>query len=176
MDFRPLELKGAFEILLQPREDSRGAFSRVVCANEFKQHDLESAFVQANTSWNHKAGTLRGMHMQKPPHGEVKLVRCTQGAVHDVIVDVRPDSPTYLRWVAVELTAAKRNQIYVPVGFAHGYQALTDNAEVFYLVTEFYAPGHEVGYRWNDPAWKIKWPIPNPILSDKDAQAKDFDA
>jgi dTDP-4-dehydrorhamnose 3,5-epimerase len=174
MEFRPLSLAGAFEITLQPRNDERGAFSRVYCAREFEEHGLETCFVQSNVSWNHKAGTLRGMHMQRAPHGEVKVVRCTRGAVFDVIVDLRRDSKTYLHWVGLELTEHLRNSIYVPVGFAHGYQALTDSSEVCYMVSQSYAPNHEIGYRWNDLAWSIRWPINNPILSDRDATHKDF--
>jgi dTDP-4-dehydrorhamnose 3,5-epimerase len=130
MKFKELPLQGAFEIELEPRVDPRGAFSRVFCNQEFKDHGLETQYVQTNVSWNHKAGTLRGMHLQREPYGEVKVVRCTCGAVFDAIVDLRTDSPTFLRWTAVELTAEKRNAVYVPVGFAHGYQALTDDAEV----------------------------------------------
>jgi dTDP-4-dehydrorhamnose 3,5-epimerase len=174
MEFRPLELEGAYEILLQPRADDRGAFSRVFCTDEFAKHGLETRYVQTNTSWNFKAGTLRGMHLQRPPHGEVKVVRCTRGAVVDVIVDLRPDSKTYKKWIGLELTEEKRNSIYVPIGFAHGYQALRDNSEVFYMVSAAYAPAHEVGYRWNDPAWNIDWPIKAPILSPKDAVHPDY--
>ena len=176
MEFRPLPLDGAFEILLQPRVDARGAFSRVFCAREFEEHGLETRYVQANVSWNRRAGTLRGMHLQREPYGEVKVVRCTRGAVFDVIVDLRRDSATYLKWTGLELTEQKRNSIYVPIGFAHGYQSLTDESEVSYMVSQSYAPDHEAGYRWDDPAWNIRWPIPNPILSDKDASHKDFGA
>jgi dTDP-4-dehydrorhamnose 3,5-epimerase len=174
MKFRELPLQGAFEIELEPRVDARGAFSRVFCTREFKDHGLETQYVQTNVSWNHKAGTLRGMHLQREPYGEVKVVRCTRGAVFDAIVDLRKNSPTFLRWTAVELTAEKRNAVYVPVGFAHGYQALTDDAEVFYMVSQYYQPAHEVGYRWNDPAWDIRWPLENKIVSEKDAAHKDF--
>jgi dTDP-4-dehydrorhamnose 3,5-epimerase len=114
------------------------------------------------------------MHMQLAPHGEVKVVRCTRGAVFDVIIDMRLASTTYLQWVGLELTEARRNSMYVPAGFAHGYQALTDGSEVCYMVSEPYAPGYEVGYRWDDPAWSIRWPIATPILSEKDASHKDF--
>ncbi len=176
MQFKSVPLEGAFEITLEPREDPRGAFSRVFCTEEFKAQGLETRYVQTNVSWNHKAGTLRGMHMQKEPFGEVKVVRCTRGAVYDAIVDLRKDSPTFLKWAAVELSAEKRNSIYVPIGFAHGYQALTDGAEVFYMVSQYYAPGQEAGYRWNDPAWNIRWPLENHLVSDKDEAHQDFSA
>jgi dTDP-4-dehydrorhamnose 3,5-epimerase len=141
---------------------------------EFQNLGLNTEFVQTNLSWNDRAGTLRGLHMQRPPMGEVKLVRCTRGAVYDVIVDLRSDSETFMKWVGLELVADKRNAIYVPEGFAHGYQALTDGAEVFYMVSRRYAPGYEVGYRWDDPAWRIEWPMANPVLSEKDASHGNF--
>lgn len=169
MEFRELSLKGAYEILLQPIEDIRGAFSRTFCQSEFEAQGLVIDYVQSNVSWNHKAGTLRGMHMQRAPHAEVKVVRCTRGAVFDVIVDLRPDSETFLEWVGIELREDIRNSIYVPAGFAHGYQALSDNCEVIYMVSEYYAPESEVGFRWNDPAFEIRWPIENPTLSQKDS-------
>ena len=174
MIFTETELPGAFIIDLQLREDNRGYFARAFCVNEFAQHGLATVFPQCNTSWNVKAGTLRGMHMQREPHGEVKLVRCTKGAIVDVIVDLRPESPTYMNHIKVELTAANHRMLYVPVGFAHGYQALEDDTEVFYMVSEVYTPTHECGLRWNDPAFGIEWPIAEPILSEKDAEAPDF--
>jgi dTDP-4-dehydrorhamnose 3,5-epimerase len=174
MEFKPLVITGAFEITLQSRPDSRGAFARIFCEREFQEHGLETRYVQSNASWNHKAGTLRGMHMQRAPFGEVKVVRCTRGAIYDAFVDLRRDSPTFLQWVALEVTADKRNAMYVPIGCAHGYQALTDDSEVSYMVSQSYRPDHEVGYRWNDPAWNICWPIAHPILSDKDAAHQDF--
>lgn len=173
MEFRPLPLKGAFEITLEPRVDSRGAFARIFCVEEFRDHGLETQYVQSNVSWNHKPGTLRGMHLQRAPYGEVKVVRCTRGAIYDVIVDLRRDSPTFLSWTAVELTEQKRNAIYVPTEFAHGYQSLTEDSEACYMVSQYYKPDHEVGYRWNDPAFNILWPL-QPILSAKDAVHKDF--
>jgi dTDP-4-dehydrorhamnose 3,5-epimerase len=174
MKFTELELAGAFLIDLEPRQDERGFFARAFCQREFRQHGLETDIVQANLSQNVSRGTLRGMHYQKPPFAEVKMVRCIRGAVHDVIVDIRKDSPTYLKWLGVDLTRDNRRLLYVPEGFAHGYQALTDDSEVLYLVTQFYAPDHEAAIRWNDPSIGIRWPLPDPILSPKDAAHPDF--
>jgi dTDP-4-dehydrorhamnose 3,5-epimerase len=169
MLFKETHLKGAFVIDLERREDSRGFFARMFCANEFKDHGLKPTIVQGNLSFNHKAGTMRGMHMQLPPAPETKLVRCTRGRIYDVIVDLRPDSPTYLQHFGIELSDENRTALYVPEMFAHGYQALTDGAEVTYLVGEFYTPGTEKGYRYNDPAFGIQWPTPVTVISDKDA-------
>lgn len=174
MKFTETELPGAFIIDLELREDSRGFFARAFCANEFAEHGLETSYPQCNTSWNHSAGILRGLHMQMPPHGEVKVVRCTKGAIVDVIVDMRPDSSTFLKHIKVELTADNHRMLYVPVGFGHGYQTLVPDTEVFYMVSEFYTPGAERGLRWNDPSFGIQWPDMNPILSEKDANAPDY--
>ena len=174
MIFTETELAGAYIIDLQLREDDRGYFARAFCVNEFSAQGLVTSFPQCNTSWNVKAGTLRGLHMQLAPHGEVKLVRCTKGKIVDVIVDLRPDSPTYLKHIKVELSQENHRMLYVPVGFGHGYQALEDGTEVFYMVSEFYAPTHERGMRWNDPAFGIEWPISDPILSEKDAASPDY--
>lgn len=175
MIFTETELAGAFVLDLERREDERGFFARAWCANELAEHGLETRLVQANVSFNERKGTLRGMHMQEPPHAEVKLIRATRGAVFDVIVDLRPDSPTYRRWAGFELSAENGRAVYVPEGFAHGYQTLTDGAETFYLVSEFYAPGAERGVRWDDPAFGIEWPDPaNAILSEKDASWPDW--
>jgi len=174
MIFTETPLAGAYVIALEPREDERGFFARAFCKNELAEHGLANDVVQANLSFNHKRGTLRGMHMQAPPHGEDKMVRCIAGAIWDAIVDLRPGSPTYLKWFGVELSAANRLMLYVPKGFAHGYQSLTDGSEVLYMVTQFYTPGAERGLRWNDPAFGIPWPVGDPILSPKDAVAPDF--
>ena len=174
MIFTETPLAGAFVIELEPREDERGFFARAFCKNELAEHGLPNEIVQANLSFNHRRGTLRGMHMQTPPHGEDKMVRCIAGAIWDAIVDLRPGSPTYLKWFGVELSAANRLMLYVPKGFAHGYQSLTDGSEVLYMVTQFYTPGAERGLRWNDPAFGIPWPVGDPILSPKDAAAPDF--
>jgi dTDP-4-dehydrorhamnose 3,5-epimerase len=174
MIFTELPLAGAFVIDLEPRNDERGFFARGFCVKEFEQHGLKTGIVQANLSQNVRRGTVRGMHYQRAPHAEVKLVRCVNGAVFDAIIDLRPDSTTYLRWTGVELTRANRRMLYVPEGFAHGYQALTDDSEVLYLVTAFYTPESEAAVRWNDPRFGIAWPVADAILSPKDAAHPDF--
>ena len=169
MIFTETRLPGAFLLDLEPREDSRGFFARTFCRTEFEAHGLRPDMVQCNVSYNHHAGTMRGMHYQLPPAAETKLVRCTRGAIHDVIVDLRPESPTYLQHVGVDLTADNRRQLYVPELFAHGYLALEPGTEVAYQVGEFYTPGYERGIRWDDPALAITWPAPVGVVSDKDA-------
>jgi dTDP-4-dehydrorhamnose 3,5-epimerase len=169
MLFTETKLNGAFIIDLELKSDDRGFFARTFCAKEFEAHGLKPAVSQCNLSFNHKAGTLRGMHYQVTPACETKLVRCTRGAVYDVIIDLRPDSPTYRQHIGVELSADNRRALYVPEMFAHGYQTLTDDAEVVYQVTEFYTPGYERGARYNDPAFGIEWPMPVAVISDKDA-------
>jgi len=173
--FEETRLPGAFVIDLERREDSRGFFARTWCARELGDHGLSTRLVQANMSWNPRRGTLRGMHFQHPPHAEAKLVRCTRGAIHDVIIDLRRDSPTYKQWIGVDLTPENGRALYVPEGFAHGFQTLVPDTEVHYLVSEFYTPESEGGVRWNDPAFGIEWPDPaNAFLSDKDASWPDF--
>jgi dTDP-4-dehydrorhamnose 3,5-epimerase len=167
-------LSGAYIIDLERREDERGFFARSWCVREFEEHGLNPRLVQCNISFNARKGTLRGMHFQAAPHEEAKLVRCTQGALYDVIIDIRPDSPTYTRWVGVELTAANRRMLYIPEGFAHGFQTLEDNTEVFYQMSEFHHPESARGFRWNDPAFGISWPLPDSIVSEKDAAYPDF--
>lgn len=169
MIFRETLLKGAYVIELEPHRDARGFFARSFCAREFAAHGLKPNVAQCNLSYNHVAGTLRGMHYQLPPAAETKLVRCTRGAIYDVIIDLRPDSETYLQHFGVELTEENRLALYVPELFAHGYQALTDGAEVSYQVSEFYTPGMERGLRYDDPAFGISWPMPVSVISDKDA-------
>lgn len=169
MIFTETHLKGAFIIDLEERRDHRGFFARTFCAREFEAHGLKPMVAQANLSFNHRRGTLRGLHFQRPPAAETKLVRCTAGAIHDVIVDLRPESPTYLQHVGVELSAANRRALYVPEMFAHGYITLTDGAEVIYQVGEFYTPGAEGGLRWDDPALGIDWPVAVEVISEKDA-------
>ncbi len=166
-----LKLKGAYVIGLELKEDSRGFFARTWDENEFAAHGLEPKVVQCNVSYNPRRGTVRGMHYQLPPHEEVKLVRCTRGSILDVIVDVRPDSPTHLRWAGVELTSQNRLMMYVPRGFAHGYQSLVDDTEVTYQVSEFYHPESEGRLLWNDPAVGIDWPIKVVVISEKDRTA-----
>jgi len=168
MKFTATNLRDAWVVELEPRADDRGFFSRTFCAREFEEHGLKPVFVQANLSYNYKKGTLRGMHYQLPPGAETKLVRCTAGAIYDVIVDLRPESPTYLQHFGIELTAENRKSLYVPELFGHGYLTLTDGAEVVYQVGEFYAPGHERGLRYDDPALGIQWPVAIELLSEKD--------
>jgi dTDP-4-dehydrorhamnose 3,5-epimerase len=169
MIFTETALAGAFVIDLETRGDARGFFARTFCAQEFEAHGLKPVIAQANLSFNDRKGTLRGLHYQAPPVAETKLVRCTAGAILDVIVDIRPNSPTFRQHVAVELTAENRRALYVPEMFAHGYLTLTDGAEVIYSVGEFYTPGAEGGYRWDDPALGIDWPLEVAVISDKDA-------
>ena len=168
MIFRETELNGAFLIEPERLEDNRGFFARAWCRKEFMAHGLTGALVQSNISFNKRTGTLRGMHFQTAPYEEAKLVRCTMGAVYDVIIDLRPDSSTFLRWIAAELTAENRKMLYVPENFAHGYQTLADNTEVFYQVSQFYSPESEQGLRYNDPTFGIKWPMDVQVISHKD--------
>ena len=169
MLFKETRLKGSYVIDLEKREDPRGFFARAWCKKEFEAKNLAADCVQANISYNKKAGTLRGMHYQLPPHEEVKLVRCVRGAIYDVIVDLRSGSPTYCGWVGVKLSAQNYKMLYVPKGFAHGYVALEDDSDVFYLVSEFYTPNSERGVRYDDPAFGIEWPVPVSVVSEKDA-------
>lgn len=169
MIFTETKLKGAFILDLELREDNRGAFARTFCMNEFEAHGLKPTVAQCNLSYNYKAGTMRGMHYQVAPACETKLVRCTKGAIYDVIIDMRPESPTYMQHIGVELTADNHRALYVPEMFAHGYLALTDGAEVAYQVGEFYTPGYERGLRYDDPAFGIEWPMAVTVISDKDA-------
>ena len=169
MKFTETELSGAWTLDVETIGDDRGFFARWYCSRELADHGLSPVDAQGNLSYSRSAGTLRGLHLQRPPAAEAKLVRCTAGAVLDVIVDCRVDSPTRWRSVAVELSAANRRALYVPQGFAHGYQTLSDDAEVLYLVSEFYSPGHELGLRYDDPALGLSWPLSVTSLSDKDA-------
>lgn len=168
MIFTETKLKGAFIIDLERREDERGFFARAFCQNEFAAHGLKPLIAQANIAFNKRKGTLRGMHFQYPPHPETKLVRATRGAILDIIVDLRPESPTYLQHVEVELTADNHRALYVPERFAHGYQALEDGTETSYQVGEFYAPGTEGGLSPFDPRLGLKWPLPVSVISPKD--------
>jgi dTDP-4-dehydrorhamnose 3,5-epimerase len=174
MKFHPLNLDGAYVIEPEPLCDERGMFARTFCRNEFERHGLESRIDQCSTSYNHRCGTLRGMHYQVAPFEEVKLVRCVRGAIHDVIIDLRPASPTRMRWAAVELTDINRRMLYVPAGFAHGFQTLIDDSEVFYQISESYSPTHARGLRWDDDAFTIRWPIANPVISDKDRSYSNY--
>jgi dTDP-4-dehydrorhamnose 3,5-epimerase len=174
MRFSQLELCGAWLIEPVPARDERGFFARTFCAQEFEDHGLTSRFVQHNTSASVVTGTLRGMHFQRAPHGEVKVVSCLKGAIWDVIIDLRPRSPTYRQWQGFELSAANRSQLYVPKGFAHGFQTLCDDVEVGYLISAFYAPAAADGVRHDDPAFAIEWPLPVSVISEKDRTWPDF--
>lgn len=171
MLFTETKLKGAFIIDFELRTDERGFFARSFCQHEFAAHGLKTSITQSNVSFNTKKGTLRGMHFQTHPKAEAKLVRCTRGRIFDVIIDLRPDSKTYCQWFGVELggaSSAHDSMLYIPDGFAHGFQTLEDNTEVFYQMFEFYSHEHARGVPWDDPAFGIQWPLPDPIMSDKD--------
>ena len=175
MIFRETRLKRAFIIEPERIEDYRGFFARAWCKEEFEAHGLNHQLVQCNLSFNTNRGTIRGMHYQTEPHKEVKLVRCTKGAIFDVIIDLLAESLTYLEWIGVELTAENHKMLYVPENFAHGYQTLKDNTEVFYQVSQFYSPESERGVRWNDPTFRISWPeTDNLVISEKDKNWPDY--
>ena len=173
MIFHETKLKGVYIIEPEWLEDERGFFARTFCQEEFAAHGLNPRVVQCNISFNKKKGTLRGMHYQIAPHEEVKLVRCTRGAIYDVIIDLRPDLPTFKRWVAVELTADNRRMLYIPEGFAHGFQTLEDDTEVFYQMSESYHPECARGVRWDDSAFGIEWPLLDLTISAKDRSYPD---
>jgi len=173
--FIPTDLAGAYVIEPDKMEDERGFFARTFCRDEFAAHGLHRVFVQCNVSFNARKGTLRGLHFQAQPHEEAKLVRCTRGAIYDVIVDIRRKSPTFKRWGAFELSAKNHRMLYAPEGFAHGFQTLEDNCEVFYQMSEMYHSGLARGVRWNDPAFAIRWPVADPFVSQRDAHYPDLD-
>lgn len=168
MIFRETPLAGAWVLEPERIADERGFFARTYCQRDFAARGLDSAIAQCSISFNHRRGTLRGLHFQAAPHEEVKLVRVTRGAVWDVIVDLRPESPTYARHFSLVLSAEDRNELYIPQGMAHGFQTLEDGTEVFYQISEFYAPESVRGYRWNDPTFAIPWPEAVTVISDKD--------
>jgi dTDP-4-dehydrorhamnose 3,5-epimerase len=168
MIFRETPLAGAWVLEPERIPDERGFFARTYCRRDFEERGLDSTVAQCSVSFNHRRGTLRGLHFQAAPHEEVKLVRVTRGAVWDVIVDLRPESPTFRSHFSVVLSAEDRNELYIPKGMAHGFQTLADGSEVFYQISEFYAPESARGYRWDDPAFAIPWPEPVTVISDKD--------
>ena len=168
MIFIETSLKGAFVIEPERIEDERGFFARTWSRDEFEQNDLDTRLAQCSISFNSRKGTLRGLHYQIAPHEETKLVRCTMGAIYDVIVDLRPDSPTFKQWAAMELTADNRRMLYIPKGLAHGYQTLADHTELFYQMSDPYHPESASGVRWDDPAFGVVWPEPPAIISDRD--------
>jgi dTDP-4-dehydrorhamnose 3,5-epimerase len=175
MIFHETKLPGVFEIHLEPKGDGRGLFARSWCQREFEKYGLNPITVQCNVSFNEKKGTLRGMHYQGDPHPEAKLVRCTQGSVYDVVVDLRPGSTTFKKWISVILTTANRSMIYVPEGFGHGFLTLEDRTEVLYQMSEFYYPELSRGVRWNDPAFQFDWPAQPMVMSDRDRAYPDFE-
>jgi dTDP-4-dehydrorhamnose 3,5-epimerase len=172
--FKETHLKGVFVIELEKREDSRGFFARSYCWREFSEHGLNPTVVQCNVSCNTARGTLRGMHIQETPHQEAKLVRCTSGAVYDVVIDLRKDSRTRLQHFGVQLDAQNRLMLFVPEGFAHGFITLKDDTEVFYQMSEFYAPENSLGVRWNDPVFQIHWPLEPTTISERDRSYPDY--
>ena len=174
MTFKETKLQGAFIIEPEMLIDERGAFARTFCRKDFESHSLNGSISQCSISLNTRKYTLRGMHYQKKPCAEAKLVRCSRGVIYDVIVDLRYDSPTFKQWTSVEISAENRKMVYVPVDFAHGFQTLTDGTEVIYQMSEFYSPSHADGFRWNDPSFKIKWPSDNFVISSKDQTYPDF--
>ncbi|MGE3153651.1 MAG: dTDP-4-dehydrorhamnose 3,5-epimerase [Nitrospiraceae bacterium] len=174
MIFRETELKGVYVIEAEPIQDERGLFSRVWCQREFEAHGLKVVWVQGNVSSNHRAGTLRGLHYQTAPHGESKLVRCTSGSLYDVIVDLRPESPTYLKYLGIELSSREGKMLFIPEGLAHGFQTMEDHTEVSYLMSAFYEPESARGVRWNDPIFDIQWPLAVRIISSRDQSYSDY--
>ena len=169
MIFTETKLKGAFVIDLEKKEDARGFFARTFCQKEFQAHGLNASFVQANVSVNFKKGTFRGMHTQAAPYREAKLVRCAEGGLFDVIVDLRKKSATFKKWLGVELSKENCKMLFIPEGFAHGFVTLTDNTQILYQMSEFYAPGFDRGFRYDDPAFGIQWPVKITEISEKDA-------
>jgi dTDP-4-dehydrorhamnose 3,5-epimerase len=174
MVFTETGLKGAYLIELEPIEDERGFFARVWCQREFEAQGLDTSLVQCNISYNRKKGTLRGMHYQTAPYAEAKLVRCTSGAVYDVIIDLRPTSDTFMQHLGLTLSARDYKMVYVPKGFAHGFLTLAEETEVLYQMSEFHAPSYARGVRWNDPAFAIELPLPVSVISTRDATYPDF--
>ncbi len=174
MKFEKTKLEGAYIVDLNLLQDDRGFFSRIFCRKEFEQHGLIPDIMQGNMSWNKTKGTLRGMHYQHDPYQETKFIRCTRGAIYDVIIDLRKDSPTYKQHIGVELTADNRRALFVPKDFAHGFITLQDDTEVFYLVSQSYQPGSEGGIRWDDPQFQIQWPLSPSCISPKDASWPDY--
>ncbi len=176
MLFTETVLKGAYLIEPEKVEDERGFFARSFCVREFEKHGLNPRLVQCNISYNSKKGTLRGMHYQKAPYAEAKLVRCTRGAIYDVIADLRPASPCFKMNFGIRLDESNRKMLYIPEGFAHGFITLEDDSEVFYQMSEFYSPQHAAGFRWNDPFFRIQWPLEVAVISERDKTYPDFES
>jgi dTDP-4-dehydrorhamnose 3,5-epimerase len=174
--FKKTKLRDAYIVDIQPYQDERGFFARTWCRDELSAQSLDANLAQCSISFNRRAGTLRGMHLQLPPHAETKLVRCTQGALYDVIIDLRTDSESYMRWIGVELTAENHRALYVPKGFAHGFMTLADNTEALYMISEFYAPEAARGIRWDDEQFGITWPAAVNVISEKDLSYAAYEA
>ena len=174
MIFTETKLKGAYVVEIQKLEDERGFFARSWCRREFEAYGLNPQLVQCNISFNARKGTMRGMHYQAKPYEEAKLIRCTMGSIYDVIVDIRPDSPSFKQYLGVILSTENRKMLYIPEGFAHGFLTIEDKTEVFYQMSEFYAPDHARGFRWNDPVFGIEWPAKVQVISDRDRDYPDF--
>jgi dTDP-4-dehydrorhamnose 3,5-epimerase len=175
MIFRDTELQGVFIIEPEIIEDERGFFACSWTTDDFQKRGLNPRLMQCNISFNKQKGTVRGMHFQRKPHEEAKLIRCTRGAIYDVAIDLRPGSPTQYKWVAAELTSDNHRLLYIPEGFAHGYQTLTDSAELFYQISEYYHPESAGGVRWNDPVFDIKWPLPLTKIAERDSTYPSLD-
>ncbi len=176
MQFIQTKIEGIFVLDIERMEDARGFFARIFSRDELKERGMVDEYPQHNVGFNRVKGTLRGMHFQRAPHAEAKLVRCTSGAVHDVALDIRPGSPTFLAWVAVELSADNHRMLYIPEGCAHGYQTLADATELSYLTSQLYVPQSATGFRHDDPAFAIEWPLPVACISDADRKWPDFSA
>lgn len=174
MTFQETKLRGVFYIQVERKPDDRGFFARAWCHKEFQEQGLNANLVQCSLSFNARQGTLRGMHYQAEPYPETKLVRCTMGAIYDVVVDLRPGSPTYKQWIGAALTAANRDMLYIPAGCGHGFLTLEDESEVFYQMSEFYHPDLSCGVRWNDPAFQIAWPGEVKVISERDRTYPDI--
>jgi dTDP-4-dehydrorhamnose 3,5-epimerase len=176
MRFTETIVRGAYLVDIERREDDRGYFARAFCQREFEALGLSTRIAQVNWSMNVKKGTLRGMHLQAAPHREAKVVCCTRGALYDVVLDLRPDSPSYLRWASAELTPENHGMLYIPGGCGHGFQTLSDETEILYLMSEFYSPAHARGYRFDDPAFRIDWPLEVTSISPADLAWPEFNA
>ncbi len=174
MKFQETSVPGVFEIRLEPLTDERGFFARAWCREEFKCHGLNPELVQCSISFNKRKGTLRGLHHQAPPYQEAKLVRCTQGAIYDVVLDLRMDSPAFKQWISATLSADNRHMLYIPEGCAHGFLTLEDQTEVFYQISQVYNAESARGVRWDDPAFRIDWPAPVNVISERDRTYPDF--
>lgn len=176
MRFTPTPIPGAYLVDIQPAEDERGFFARTYCEDEFRGNGLESHFAQGSIAFSKRKGTLRGFHYQRDPHAEVKLIRCTRGAVYDVVIDLRPHSLTFRQWFPAELTAGNRRMLYIPKGLAHGYQTLDDDTEISYQMSDPYHPEAAAGVRWDDPAFAVRWPLDVTVISEQDRSWPDFPA